>query len=796
MMLCSIYEDLCKEKNWKPRYFIKEILNKLDKLLNEKRKFVLIARLPTGYGKTTITNVLARATLKGYPYFSRVIHVLPMRSIADDIFLELNEDKLISNNLAVQHLLSPGSPFFAKRCIITTLDTFLLNFFKAPAHELHKIIQYDTAHSEFPRAMIYTSIIVFDEFHLFTGLGSISNEGKAFTSVIAAIISLISSGVPVIVMSATMPSELLNKLEEEVKNVGVTIEKVEYRKGVDSEFDKKLEGKRKRLHLMDQDILEILNNVDRNKSILIVVNTVEKAKRIYNSILNKEEVVLLHGKVPEILRRKFARKIKISKPKILVATQVVEAGLNISYDILITDPCPIDRLIQRAGRVCRFEEKEGDIYVSSKIEHTAPYDKNITEKTLEVIRNSKELTFEFINEAIEKVYNKNNFGKLFKIDNDLKDALFKLDTFPVFTHEEAKNVIVHYRGLTENFGIISCFSEKRLDKEFAIPVDEKDATLLLRKYKMVVNEKFEINPLKEEELSQITSKSFSLPIYFLYKGYQGIAIPEDEYINIIGFKLPDIISEEKEKEKKKEEISFSSSRIISKPCAFEGQSLIEHTENTLKKALRMKYSFETMSRRLKALGLDINAENVEKLIKVACILHDLGKVADEYQEFFDETCTCKDGSSFYLHEIPSAYYAYKQLKGIEDYELDFNAKRILTLAILFHIAGRDIDDLMNSVKNRKWSFNKYWKDFEVLISKYKIKLNYKSSITSQEALDFLKEMRNIMMNRKYKYLKLYNLIYAAICIGDNLDSYENRRTNISESRKIFIRELYEAIGNE
>jgi CRISPR-associated helicase Cas3/CRISPR-associated endonuclease Cas3-HD len=794
MMLCSIYEDLCKEKNWKPRYFIKEILNKLDKLLNEEGKFVLIARLPTGYGKTTITNVLARATLKGYPYFSRVIHVLPMRSIADDIFSELEKDKLISNDLAVQHLLSPGSPFFAEKCIITTLDTFLLNFFKAPAHELSKIFKYDTSHSEFPRAMIYTSIIVFDEFHLFTGLGSISKEGKAFTSVIAAIISLVSSGVPVIVMSATMPNELLNKLEEEVKNVGAIIERVEYRKGVDSEFDKKLEEKRKRLHLVDQDILEILNNIDRNKSILIVVNTVEKAKRIYNSILNKEEVVLLHGKVPEILRRKFAREMKISKPKILVATQVVEAGLNISYDILITDACPIDRLIQRAGRVCRFEEKEGDIYVSSKIEYAAPYDKDITEKTLEVIRNGKELTFEFINESIESVYNKNNFGKLFKIDDDLKDALLKLDTFPIFSYEEAKKIIVHHKGLTENFGIISCFSEKRLNKEFAIPVDEKDAISLLSKYKMVVNEKFETVTLKEEELSQITSKSLSLPIYFLYAGYQGIAIPEDEYINIIGFKLPDIISEEKEK--KKEEINVSFSRIISKPCAFEGQSLIEHTENTLKKALRMKYSFETMSRRLKALDPNINAENVEKLIKVACILHDLGKVADEYQESFDERCTCKDESSFYLHEIPSAYYAYKQLKGIEDYELDFNAKRILTLAILFHIAGRDIDDLMNSVKNRKWSFNKYWKDFEVLISKYKIKLNYKSSITSQEALDFLKEMRNIMMNRKYKYLKLYNLIYAAICIGDNLDSYENRRTNISESRKIFIRELYEAIGNE
>jgi len=770
MMLRSIYEDLCKEKNWTPRYFIKETLDKLDRLLNEEKKFVLIACLPTGYGKTTITNVLARAALKGYPYFSRVIHVLPMRSIADDIFLELKEDKTISSDLAVQHLLSPGSPFFAKRCIITTLDTFLLNFFKAPAYELSKLFHYDTAHSEFPRAMIYTSIIVFDEFHLFTGLGNIINERKALTSVIAAIISLVDSGVPVVIMSATIPNGLINQLEEEVKDARGILEKIEYKKGIDSEFDKKLEEKKKRLHVLNQEIIEILNNVDKNKNILIVVNTVEKAKQIYNSIPNKEEVMLLHGKLPEILRSKFAKEMKRSKPKILIATQVVEAGLNISYDILITDACPIDRLIQRAGRVCRFEEKEGDIYISSKIEHSAPYDKNITERTLDVIRNCEELTFEFINEAIEKVYNEINAGELFKIDYELKNTLLKLDTFPVFTHEEAKKVIEDYKGLTENFGIISCFSEKRLDKKFAIPIDEEKAILLLSKHSKIVNEKFEI---KEEKINQI----HSLSIYFLYKGYQGIVIPDEEYIEMLG---------------------FNPNEKINKPCAFEGQSLINHTENTLKKALKMKHDFEIMSRRYRSIGLNINIEKVEKLIKGACILHDLGKLADEYQESFNDDCSCKGKYSFYLHEVPSAYYAYKQLKSIEDYELNFDAKRLLALAILFHISGKNIDDLIDEVEKtkKKWSFNKYWKDFEVLISKYGIKLDYKPYINTQEALDFLKEIKKIMANKNYRYLKLYNLIYGPICIGDNLDSYENRRTDVSESRKIFLNELYEVIGNE
>jgi len=293
---------------------------------------------------------------------------------------------------------------------------------------------------------------------------------------------------------------------------------------------------------------------------------------------------------------------------------------------------------------------------------------------------------------------------------------------------------------------------------------------LLSKHSKIVNEKFEI---KEEKINQI----HSLSIYFLYKGYQGIVIPDEEYIEMLG---------------------FNPNEKINKPCAFEGQSLINHTENTLKKALKMKHDFEIMSRRYRSIGLNINIEKVEKLIKGACILHDLGKLADEYQESFNDDCSCKGKYSFYLHEVPSAYYAYKQLKSIEDYELNFDAKRLLALAILFHISGKNIDDLIDEVEKtkKKWSFNKYWKDFEVLISKYGIKLDYKPYINTQEALDFLKEIKKIMANKNYRYLKLYNLIYGPICIGDNLDSYENRRTDVSESRKIFLNELYEVIGNE
>ena len=40
-------------------------------------------------------------------------------------------------------------------------------------------------------------------------------------------------------------------------------------------------------------------------------------------------------------------------PKILVASQIVEASLDIDVDVLFTELAPIDALIQRMGRVAR-----------------------------------------------------------------------------------------------------------------------------------------------------------------------------------------------------------------------------------------------------------------------------------------------------------------------------------------------------------------------------------------------------------------------------------------------------------
>ena len=48
---------------------------------------------------------------------------------------------------------------------------------------------------------------------------------------------------------------------------------------------------------------------------------------------------------------------------ILVATQVIEAGLDISSECLHTELCPMNALVQRAGRCARYEGESGVVHV-------------------------------------------------------------------------------------------------------------------------------------------------------------------------------------------------------------------------------------------------------------------------------------------------------------------------------------------------------------------------------------------------------------------------------------------------
>jgi CRISPR-associated endonuclease/helicase Cas3 len=103
----------------------------------------------------------------------------------------------------------------------------------------------------------------------------------------------------------------------------------------------------------------------------IIVNTVGKAQKLADKLskhFGEDTVRLLHSRFIAPDRAKKEKKLleELGKPGantkrpykcIVVGTQVLEQSLDIDFDVLITDICPMDLLLQRLGRLHRHARK-------------------------------------------------------------------------------------------------------------------------------------------------------------------------------------------------------------------------------------------------------------------------------------------------------------------------------------------------------------------------------------------------------------------------------------------------------
>ena len=87
--------------------------------------------------------------------------------------------------------------------------------------------------------------------------------------------------------------------------------------------------------------------------ILIVVNTVRRCQDLAEA-LEGFNPVCYHSKFIFRDRSSKERQILDAKPRLLIATQVVEVSLELDYDVMHTECAAFDALAQRAGRVNRF----------------------------------------------------------------------------------------------------------------------------------------------------------------------------------------------------------------------------------------------------------------------------------------------------------------------------------------------------------------------------------------------------------------------------------------------------------
>jgi len=218
----------------------------------------------------------------------------------------------------------------------------------------------------------YASYLIFDEFHLFPV--DEKNIGGAMTTTLQ-LLARLKGLIPFVLMTATFSSGMLNELARRLDAVVVTVDEEEYR------MIASLGGKQprqRRYHVHEAPLsAEAVLTTHATRSIAIC-NQVQRAQKLYQELqrLTKgsdTEIILLHSRFTKqdrqrkeaLIRQEFGKKKEARQQKsmILVATQVVEVGLDISSEHLHTEIAPANAVLQRAGRCARYPGEQGHVHI-------------------------------------------------------------------------------------------------------------------------------------------------------------------------------------------------------------------------------------------------------------------------------------------------------------------------------------------------------------------------------------------------------------------------------------------------
>lgn len=327
----------------------------------------VILQAPTGAGKTAaalLPFIHAIQHLPADQFPRQCIYSVPMRVLANKFKAEYAtlvkrsglKDKL---KVEIQTGECPEDPELKSDLIFTTIDQTLSNVLGVP-------YAVGSGRANLNAGAVIGSYLVFDEFHLYPHDSALKTTLQ--------ILKLLNGITPFLLMTATFSTTMLEELQTELGAEIVTVPPGELTQ-IPSQ-----QNKIRRYHIIREEInpaIILEKHQDKRRSIAIC-NTVDRAQELFEKLRDHPkqgdtEILLLHARFTASDRNKKEGLIRIEfgkdksrwtkKSLILVATQVIEVGLDITSENLHTEIAPANAIFQRAGRCARFENEQGDVFI-------------------------------------------------------------------------------------------------------------------------------------------------------------------------------------------------------------------------------------------------------------------------------------------------------------------------------------------------------------------------------------------------------------------------------------------------
>ncbi|MDO5836356.1 MAG: CRISPR-associated helicase Cas3' [Methanobacterium sp.] len=380
--------------------------NLKNSLKKDPNKKIFYLNMPTGGGKTNTSMKLALDVLENTD-INRVIYAMPFINIIDQNYNDIKDYfGLSEDNGEIRKIYSASESIFSDisdddKSEIILKDSFfdypvLCTTFVAFFNSIIK----NKKRYKYTLSALSNSIVILDEIQ--------SLPLKNWTSLYYLINELSTNyNIYFIIMSATLPDFDELKLNKDVKFNYETINLIKEPNKYFSHylFDRteikneiiELNTKDDDFSFYFEDILEKNFEINYNKG-LIVLNTIKMSKLVYDKLYELKEkyrfeIDLLNSSIIPSEKRKIIQKINNMNSDnsryILVSTQSVEAGVDVSFDFVIRDFATLDSIEQIRGRCNRSRElnvrfcdenKKGNVYIinikrNDRLDHRYIYDK-------------------------------------------------------------------------------------------------------------------------------------------------------------------------------------------------------------------------------------------------------------------------------------------------------------------------------------------------------------------------------------------------------------------------------------